>query len=353
MDRLVELFIQSARYGESGDPTQMLEKPQDGGQLDAEGIENGIAAIEKMLKSEDGMRLGLAADATFVCLAMALEEKPLLQAGAARCYEKSLELTDHRRKLLREKGGSWERAVVLQQLGTVCMRQGRAKDGARWLEDSLVESDKCEGHPREASLYGGCFNTKQTRLEFIATTHKFAAKACHDIDQDTSRFWTAAMGQIAAGMACGDLGMPSNCCESVDTDDTAFAQVQAMGTGGYVIGVSSSSSKVGFEPNSPYLPSPGATPLTEEALRFQSDGTMVRVDSNHSYEMAVAKPVDPDEVRQGELGLLRDQAAALQRVVRKPDKDSAIVTHYEEELKRIMDRIHELEHRDEEEKRRK
>merc|ERR1719199_2345698 len=116
MDKLVELFLQSARYGLTGEPSSLSNVPVDGGHLDAEGIEHGIAAIEKMLSSEDGLRMGAHPPATFVCLAMALEEKPLLQAGAVRCYEKALDLFDKIRARMRHQGGSWERAVILQQL---------------------------------------------------------------------------------------------------------------------------------------------------------------------------------------------------------------------------------------------
>lgn len=181
MDRLVELFVQSARYGESGEPSPLGDLPQDGGHLDAEGIEHGIEAIWKMLTSDDGMRMGMDAGATYVCLAMALEEKPLLQAGAARCYEKALELLESRRKRQGESGGSWEKAVICQQLGTVCLRQNKPKDGARWLEESLAECSECDGHPREAVLFSGAFSTKQTRLDFIGTIEKFTAKAYHDM----------------------------------------------------------------------------------------------------------------------------------------------------------------------------
>lgn len=181
MERLVEMFVQSARYGDGAEPSTLSPVPQDGGHLDAEGIEHGIAAIWKMLTSEDGIRMGTDPSATFVCLAMALEEKPLLQAGAARCYEKALELMEAKRKRLRITEGSWEKAVVLQQLGTVCLRQGQPEVGAKWLEESLVECSEVEGHPREAVLFGGAFNTKQTRLDFIGTVEKFTAKAYHDM----------------------------------------------------------------------------------------------------------------------------------------------------------------------------
>jgi hypothetical protein len=185
MDRLVELFVQSARFGESGEPSSLSTVPQDGGRLDADGIEHGVASIEKMMNSEDGMKMGANSSATFVCLAMALEEKPLLQAGATRCYEKALELLDRRRQRLRNAGGSWERATVLQQLGAVCLKQGNAEKAVRWLEECGSECADAEGHPREAVLFGGAFNTQQTRLDFIGTIEKLLAKAYKDMGDMT------------------------------------------------------------------------------------------------------------------------------------------------------------------------
>jgi hypothetical protein len=178
-DRLVELFVQSARANITGEPSALNSLPQYGGHLDDEAIERGVEALEHMLTSEDGLRMGLPPESTFVCVAMALEEKPLLQKGAVRCYEKALEWVDRRAALRCQRGqktaGSWERAVVLQQMGAVCIRQNRFQDAARYLEDCCAESAKTEGHPREATLFEGAFNTQQSRLEFLAMVEKLCA----------------------------------------------------------------------------------------------------------------------------------------------------------------------------------
>jgi hypothetical protein len=99
-DRLVELFVQSALADSDGVRAGEVS-------LDQKAIKHGIDTVEKMLSSEDAMRMGGSLTATFVCLAMALEEKPKLGAASLSCYEKALQ---H----LPPNGGNWERAVVLQ-----------------------------------------------------------------------------------------------------------------------------------------------------------------------------------------------------------------------------------------------
>jgi len=61
-----------------------------------------------------------------------------------------------------------------------------------------------------------------------------------------------------------------------------------------------------------------------------------------SYEMAFCTASTSENLN-AELRLLRDQATALQRVVRKPNQDSSIITHYDQELRKIMQRITDLE----------
>jgi len=181
MDRLVELFLSSARYNAGEEPSSLSALPQDGGHLDSEATERGLVAMEKMLTSDDGIRMGVDPRATYVCLGMALEEKEHLMGAATRVYEKALEQLDMLNKRMQVKGGSWERATVLQQLGTVCLRQGRAKEGARWLDECSAECGLVDGHPRDAVLFGGACNTKQTRLDFVGTVHKLLAKAYQDL----------------------------------------------------------------------------------------------------------------------------------------------------------------------------
>jgi len=184
MDRLVELFLQSARIGAA----EKGQQAEDGGRLKPEAIEHGVAAVEKMLSSEDAIRMGGAPAATFVCLAMALEEKPHLHLGAIRCYEKSLEIIDRKSKRLKQPTGSWERAVVLQQLGVVCLRQSLIREGERWLVECVQECAKTDGHPRDVVLFGGAFNTPQTRVEFVATVEKVLSKLYEQLgDQEKSR----------------------------------------------------------------------------------------------------------------------------------------------------------------------
>merc|ERR1719265_2040397 len=133
--------------------------------------------------------MGGAPAATFVCLAMALEEKPHLQAGSIRCYEKALEILDRKAARGRAQNtGSWERAVVLQQLGVVCLRQAKIRDGERFLVECVAECAKTEEHPRDVVLFGGAFNTTQTRVEFVATVEKVLSQLYHQLgDEEKSR----------------------------------------------------------------------------------------------------------------------------------------------------------------------
>jgi len=170
-DRLVELFVQSA-LSESGG-----ERPVGELSLSQEAIKHGIDTVEKMLSSEDAMRMGGSPTATFVCLAMALEEKPKLGAASLSCYEKALQ---H----LPTNGGGWERAVVLQQLGAVCLRQKRLHEADRWLADCKEACAQAIGHPRDANLFGGAFKTQNTRLELAAVIEKMRAKVCHDLGDE-------------------------------------------------------------------------------------------------------------------------------------------------------------------------
>lgn len=195
-DRLVELFVQSSR----GDGNIGGVGGWDGRPMDEEAIERGIETMEKMLSTEDAIRMGGTPTATFVCLAMALEEKPKLGPGAVRCYEKALEHMPAREG----KGGNWERIVVLQQLGAVCLRQRRLAEAQRWLGECAGACTKVAGHPRDAVLFGGTFNTKQTRSEFLSMVEKMRAKTCMELgDQAAARAHVAEAQRVEAA-ATGD-----------------------------------------------------------------------------------------------------------------------------------------------------
>jgi len=203
MDKLVELFVQSARYGESGEESALSKVPADGGHLDEQAIEHGIAAIGKMLGSEDGLKMGAHPPATFVCLGMALEEKPLLQAGAIRCYEEGLRMLDMMRDRNKASVSSWERATVLQQLANACLKQKRPKEAAAWLHECSKECGEAEGHPRDVVLFGGSFSTQQTRLDFIGTVEKLSAKAWHECgDEVRSRQHYEEVQRLSRMQSC-------------------------------------------------------------------------------------------------------------------------------------------------------
>lgn len=166
-DRLVELFLKSA-VPEGGNPDTL--------ELTPEAIERGVEATQKMLLSDDAIQMGIAGSIapTFVCIAMAMEEKPKMMWAACRCYEQSL-------KFLKHLPGSWERIVVLQQLGMVCLRHDRANDAVAWLTDCADQCCKAEGHPRDAVLFGGNFSTPQTRIEFMTSIEKMRAQSYYKL----------------------------------------------------------------------------------------------------------------------------------------------------------------------------
>ncbi|CAE8586931.1 unnamed protein product, partial [Polarella glacialis] len=174
MDRLVELFLQSAR------PEGFTGMVPD---LDDEALDRGMETVEKMLTSQDAAAMVGTPDATFVCLGMAMEEKPKLHPAAIRCYEKALEFISGRGARARqsEANGGWERCVVLQQLGAICMRAKRFKEADRRLSECAEACASARGHPREAVLFSGSFGTQQTRLEFGVMVEKLRAKTANEL----------------------------------------------------------------------------------------------------------------------------------------------------------------------------
>lgn len=190
MDRLVQLFLQNV------DPEGVT---QGKGPPSAKGIENAIAVTEEMLCSDYAVASGAQPSATFCLLALALEEKPGLTEASKRCYEKTLE------KLGAEKGGIWERCVVLQQLGKICVKSQHYAEAERWLMDCVAESEKAKGHPRDASLFAGGFTTQQSKREFLSSVHKLLAKLYLDTKrmEDVQKHYALAQ-QYAVEMK-GDL----------------------------------------------------------------------------------------------------------------------------------------------------
>lgn len=163
----MELFLQSSRPDGASGPLP---------ELDDEAIARAVETTEKMLTSKDAAAMVCSPDATFVCLAMALEEKPKLASAALGCYEKALEYIDRRGAKSNSNGG-WERCVVLQQLGAVSLRIRRLQEAHRWLQECSEAAAQTEGHPRDAVLFNGSFNTQQTRSEFASMVEKMRAKA--------------------------------------------------------------------------------------------------------------------------------------------------------------------------------
>lgn len=175
MDRLAELFLRSARPDAS---VGSADNPFGGRELDDESIERGVDAVEKMVTNPDAASIAVAPAATFVCLAMALEEKPKLSSCSVRCYEKALAFMETRVRSGKDDSG-WERLVVLQQLGAVCLRSRRLEEAEKWLSECATGCVEAQGHPRDEKLFQGNFSTQQTRLEFSSQVAKLRAATYH------------------------------------------------------------------------------------------------------------------------------------------------------------------------------
>lgn len=150
MERLVELFEATM----SEDPTGDL----------------GFHQLEGLC-GQHGMDLG----ATFCTIAMALEKKHLTPSVVA--YSKALIAIDKR---LSEKGSrpsllrqaQWEKCVVLQQMGKMCVMHERPDDAIEHVKKS------CEipkGPPAEKLL--GIMDFTSTPNHFLSTGHKLLARA--------------------------------------------------------------------------------------------------------------------------------------------------------------------------------
>jgi len=201
-DKLVELFISSCKPGfVPGESPLSTENTTPDLILDAEAIRRGVETSCKIFTSNEALRAGNDPAATFVLLAMALEEKPKLQLGAFECYKKALELS----KMCRDTDQNrWERITILQQLGKLCINQGRPEDAKGWLADCAQLCSKADGHPKDSALFGGSFSTPQTRSEFAVTIERFRAKACFDLGDNNGANQHIAEAKRLDALAGGD-----------------------------------------------------------------------------------------------------------------------------------------------------
>eukprot|EP00397_Hematodinium_sp_SG-2012_P022492 GEMP01023310.1.p1 GENE.GEMP01023310.1~~GEMP01023310.1.p1 ORF type:complete len:536 (+),score=130.96 GEMP01023310.1:102-1709(+) len=150
MERLVELF--EATMDE--DPTGDL----------------GFQQLEGIC-TQQNMDLG----ATFCTIAMALEKKHPIPSEVA--YSKVLKAVNIKLKLMgkrpsMQKQAQWEKCVVLQQLGKICVIQERAADAIKHLKQSLEIPTRA---PPEKIL--DVMNFTGTSNHFLSTTHKMIARA--------------------------------------------------------------------------------------------------------------------------------------------------------------------------------
>jgi len=187
MDRLLQLMMQTMQL----DPNTP-RKPE------PEAIERGIEMLKAVLASPEAAQAGGNIEGTFVILGMALEEKPMLQDVAIRCYEKALDYMQSRPR------GSWERCVVLQQLGTVCMKHARLQEAGKWLDQCSTECSDAKGHPRDTMLFGGGFSTQQTRLQFQTTVAKLQTHLYSKLGDEAKARSHAAELERLARAAQGD-----------------------------------------------------------------------------------------------------------------------------------------------------
>mmetsp|Transcript_43842 Transcript_43842/g.80067 ORF Transcript_43842/g.80067 Transcript_43842/m.80067 type:complete len:532 (+) Transcript_43842:77-1672(+) len=187
MDRLIQLMLQ----------TMQLD-PNAPGRPSPEAIERGMTMLDAMLNSPEAAQVCGNTEGTFVILGMALEEKPMLQDVAVRCYEKAMDQMEGQPR------GSWERCVVLQQLGTVCLRHNRAQEACKWLDQCAEESAKATGHPRDCDLFGGGFKTQQTRLQFQTMVAKLQTHLYSKLGDEAKARSAAAELERFAKLAQGD-----------------------------------------------------------------------------------------------------------------------------------------------------
>jgi len=181
-DRLVELFLQSAR----GDDDTGQTEP------DQAAIDRAIAHMEMLMTSEEAAQV-VAPASTFTLLGMALEEKPKLGLGAVASYKKALQLL---------KGSEWERCVLLQQLGAASFRVGLFAEARKWLKDCSELCRAAPGHPKDVKLFQGAFSTQQTRLEFASMVEKFQAQAAMKAgDMDAAQAHAAEAKRLQQAVA--------------------------------------------------------------------------------------------------------------------------------------------------------
>lgn len=166
--RLVDLFLQAALPSAAKDGT--------GADLDAEAIERGMESVENVCGSEDALRHGVTSRQTFVLLGISLEEKPGFGAAAARCYVKALESASL--PCQSDDLSDWERATLLQQLGSTYIKEKRFDEAERSLALCAECCESARGHPREAKLFGGACCSDQTRIEFMIVVEKLRAQTC-------------------------------------------------------------------------------------------------------------------------------------------------------------------------------
>lgn len=212
-DKLVDLFLGSMRTdtSEPASSDEILKMFPDG-IPDAEAMERGIVNLDKMLTSEDAVKMMMGNPAaTYVCLAMALEDRPKLELCSLRTYEKAIEYLG--------SDSSWERCMVLKQLGAVCVRKGRYKDALRWLGDCASECTHLQGHPRDANILNGSFNTKETRMEFSSTVEKIRAQSYYKLGDQEKAMEHLGEAQRMEAQAAG----VGDAVERVDTEQASRA----------------------------------------------------------------------------------------------------------------------------------
>mmetsp|Transcript_52755 Transcript_52755/g.123384 ORF Transcript_52755/g.123384 Transcript_52755/m.123384 type:complete len:518 (+) Transcript_52755:77-1630(+) len=211
MDRLIQLMLQ----------TMQLD-PHSPGRPSSEAIERGMTMLDAMLNSPEAAQVCGNIEGTFVLLGMALEEKPMLQDVAVRCYEKAMD------QMHAKPRGSWERCVVLQQLGTVCLKHNKLRDAGTWLEQCASESAEATGHPRDSDLFGGGFKTQQTRLQFQTMVAKLQTHLYAKLGDEAKARAAAAELERFAKLAQGDAVAKTTAeatCNSGCGSDSEFEEL--------------------------------------------------------------------------------------------------------------------------------
>eukprot|EP00928_Gymnodinium_smaydae_P060590 TRINITY_DN4430_c0_g1_i2.p1 TRINITY_DN4430_c0_g1~~TRINITY_DN4430_c0_g1_i2.p1 ORF type:complete len:268 (-),score=56.77 TRINITY_DN4430_c0_g1_i2:99-857(-) len=173
MERLVQIFFEAVEL--KGDGTPAAELLAARGDVADAALQRGLEHMENLFQSEDASEIGFTADdlaGTYREIGVGLESRPGLTNAAIRLYEAAL---SHHCEI------DWEHCVLLQHVGTACVKAKRFADAERWLTECASHVQEQEGHPKDMTLFGGTLSSRFTRREFAAMIHKLLTATYHSM----------------------------------------------------------------------------------------------------------------------------------------------------------------------------